>query len=290
MKKIFLNYSDQAFLKQQSFSSKMAKIFGGFDRIFSFTREDIGNEFYINNKAILDKKRGGGYWLWKPYFIQKTLKKLNFGDYLFYSDSGVCFLKSVDGLIDSLENEGQDVMGFELPLIECQWTKKEVFLNLNMDFEKYKNSNQILASFILIKKTKFSVNFFDEFLLASSNQVNLTDELEKNVKQSNLFLEHRHDQSIFSLLYKKYNLIPFKDPTQIGKYPRGYSDCIDDNVEQDKLVTLSNGRMFHERTSLRGDYSEILFHYRNKPPYKSYLRYRIKKFLYKISLFKGLVR
>ena len=44
-----------------------------FDHCFSFSKEDIEEEFYQANSKILDQKRGAGYWLWKPYFIFDVL-------------------------------------------------------------------------------------------------------------------------------------------------------------------------------------------------------------------------
>ena len=45
--------------------------------------------FYSENKAILDLARGAGYWLWKPFIISETLKEMEEGDCLIYSDSGI---------------------------------------------------------------------------------------------------------------------------------------------------------------------------------------------------------
>ncbi len=135
-------------------------------------------------------------------------------------------------------------MGFELPLIEKQWTKKELFLNMGCDKKEYFESNQIMASYILIKKSDFSVKFFQEYLEYGCNEINISDKYDKSIQQDKIFIDHRHDQSIFSLLYKKYKLKPFKDATQIGKYPRGYSASWEDDFVVDRLYTLSNGRLF----------------------------------------------
>ena len=201
--KYYINYSDKVFKKQQDFSLLMAVKKGKFDKIIGYSREDIDEKFHEESKNILDQSKGGGYWLWKPYFIKKTLEKLNNSDYLFYSDSGAFFLKNVDILIEELEKYNQDIMGFELPLIESQWTKKELFINMGCANEMYSKTNQVCASYILIRKTKFSVDFFDQYLKYGCNEVNITDSYDDNIEQDENFIDHRHDQSIFSLLYKK---------------------------------------------------------------------------------------
>ena len=79
--KIFINYSDNKYRKQQKFALKMAKYLGGFDKEIAFNPSNIDAKFFQKYRNILEQKKGGGYWLWKPYFILKTLNDLNEGDY-----------------------------------------------------------------------------------------------------------------------------------------------------------------------------------------------------------------
>jgi hypothetical protein len=282
--KFYINYSDKAFEAQQNFALKMAKLRGGFDNIMGYSREDIDQEFYEQNGHILDQPRGGGYWLWKPYLINKKLSEVNDGDYLFYSDSGAFFLKNVDMLIEELEKYDQDIMGFELPLIESQWTKKELFINMDCTDEMYSETNQVSASYILIRKTKFSVDFFDQYLKYGCDEINITDSY-NNIAQDQSFIEHRHDQSIFSLLYKRNSLRAFKDPSQLGKYPGRYGGSLKNDFEINKLYTLNNGRFFRQ-LSYKENYSMILFHNRRDRPLAGYLKFYIKMFLCNFGLLK----
>lgn len=287
--KIFINYSDNKYRKQQKFALKMAKYLGGFDKEIAFNPSNIDAKFFQKYRNILEQKKGGGYWLWKPYFILKTLNDLNEGDYLFYSDAGGFFLKSVDILIDELKKSKQDIMGFELPLIESQWTKRELFLNMNCDENYYYESNQILASFMLIKKSEVSVAFVNEYLEYSKNEINITDRL--NIKQGDDFIEHRHDQSIFSLLYKKHKYIAFKDPSQLGKHPRSYSASrAAYGFEIGKVYVLDNKRKFRIN-KYNETYSSVLFlNKRNPRPIFSFLKYKLKEVLYWFKLYNGMVR
>jgi hypothetical protein len=286
--KYYINYADDAFKYKQNFSLKMAKAKGGFDDVIGYIRGDIDKEFYKKNKKILDQPRGGGYWLWKSYFINKKLVELNDGDYLFYSDSGAFFLKNIDILIETLKKSNQDIMAFELPLIEKQWTKKELFINMNCDNDIYKNSNQIMAGFHLIRKTDFTINFYQEYLELSSVEINITDKRNNKVQQCDAFVDHRHDQSIFSLLYKKYNLKPFKDPTQYGKYPRGYGGSKEKYPKDNSLVLLKNGRLFMSK-KYEEKYENIIFLHRLENPIIGLVKYKLKELLYKLKLYNGLV-
>lgn len=281
-KKIYINYSSNNYVWKRRFAFLMALFNGRFDRVQTFSVKDIDDNFQRENINILSKKRGAGYWLWKPYIILKSLRELRNGDYLLYADAGAFMLKKVDILIEELELYNQDIMGFELPLIEEQWTKRELFTNMDCDFERYKNSNQIHASIQLVKKNDFSVNFYESYLRYAQSEINITDDFDPAFEQSTKFIEHRHDQSIFSLLYKKNNLKPFKDPTQWGQSPEGYAGCAHEIFEPNKLYELANGRLFRYHRYPQ-NYELILYHNRSENPLKSYARYIKNTFLENIS-------
>lgn len=57
---------------------------------------------------------------------------------IFYSKN---IRKNVDLLINELKSANQDIMEFQIPLIELQWTKTELFKNMNCMDEFYKASN-----------------------------------------------------------------------------------------------------------------------------------------------------
>lgn len=213
-KMVLINYSDKAYLKSQKKNSKTGLKIGGFCKAISYSCDDIDSEFGKKNAKILSMKRGGGYWLWKPYFIKKTLDSLEWNEYLFYSDSGSYFIDSIHHIKEVVE---QDIVPFELQYIEKKWTKRDAFLLMGCDSPKYSETKQRMASFSLWKKTQFSVDFVNEWLTLSQDERLITD-LGNTLGQENYngFVEHRHDQSIFSLLTKKYNLQAYRNPSQFG--------------------------------------------------------------------------
>ena len=71
----YINYASGNFLKSQKYSLNNALKLGCVDEVFSYTFSDIDTKFHNDNKEILNNKKGGGYWLWKPYFILKSLNK-----------------------------------------------------------------------------------------------------------------------------------------------------------------------------------------------------------------------
>ena len=214
---VLINYADLKFEAEQKRNSASGKRIGGFKEVFSYGPKDIDADFYSKNKNILSQERGGGYWLWKPYFIHKQLKQLSLGDYLFYSDSGSYFIRSIEPLIKSLESSGQDIMPFDTVFKERAWTKRDVFLTLDCDKPEFAESNQRGATFVLFKKSQFSIDFVDEWLALAQDERLITD-IENALGEPNYdgFEEHRHDQSIYSLLSKKKKLQVFRNPGQRG--------------------------------------------------------------------------
>ena len=265
-----INFGNRDFLQQQYFSALLGKIHGKFNKVICYSPKHLDSDFIEKNINIFNMTRGFAYWLWKPYLILKTLNAVSYGDWVVYSDSGSFFLKSVKNIINEIEKFNQDVVGFELPLIERQWTKKELFLSMGCDDNFFKDSNQIHASIQVIKKSKFSLGFYEEYLNIAQSVMNLTDQCDLTVDPDPLFIEHRHDQSIFSLLYKKNKLVAFKDPTQYGDDPFSYAACAIEKLPPNILHQLPNGRLFRYH-NFDQKYGTVIYQYRRAAPFRTYI-------------------
>ena len=127
--KVLINYANDRFRRSQALNSSTGLEVAGFDKVVSCSPQDIDPGFYEANQAILRETRGNGYWLWKPYFIKQALDAVHDGDYVFYSDSGSYFLRSIDPLIQVGVEGRQDLICFQLHgLIEQEWTKRDAFV------------------------------------------------------------------------------------------------------------------------------------------------------------------
>ena len=82
----------------------MSAINNGIDHIMMYKRRDIDPEFYQKNKHILDLPAGDGLWLWKPYFILKTMDIAPEGSLIIYADSPVIFKNPITPFINHLKN------------------------------------------------------------------------------------------------------------------------------------------------------------------------------------------
>lgn len=213
---VCINYANERYEKAQSLNSMTAKKVGKADKVISYHPEDIDPAFREEHKDILSLERGDGYWLWKPYFIYKTLSILNEGDILVYSDSGSYYINSVRHLINTMNAAKLDIMPFTLHTPEYLYTKRDAFILMGCDEPEYVNSFQRLASFQVIRKTDYSISFVKDWLNFACDARIITDTVSTLGENYPDFIDNRHDQSIFSLLSKKYGLPGFRDPSQFG--------------------------------------------------------------------------
>lgn len=203
LNKYFLTYSDQKYEKNRQ---KLLEIGKNKFICVPLSPKDIGTDFFIKNYKILTKERGIGYWLWKPYIILETLKKIKYGDHIFYLDSGDIFNPSITSYMDTklLINDIVLVPGVHP---QRKYTKRDCFHYMNCDTEEYWNFIQVEAGIILLKKTDFTLKFINEWLSFCEDERILTDIPNTSGKQNFYeFIDHRHDQSILSNLAKKYNI------------------------------------------------------------------------------------
>lgn len=214
--KILINYADNNYIKTQRINSFTGRYIAGFDKVFSFGPQDIDSTFYTNNSKIFSINRGNGLWLWKPYLIDKVLSQANEGDIIFYCDSGSFFLRSIDPLIESMSKE--DIWVSDIPLIEQCFTKEICFKDLNCNEDKYRLSNQIQATFFMVRCSDKSKKFVKKWLNLCCEYKLISPQISKRNCRKCLtdFIAHREDQSLLSLLIKKEGITPHRDPSQRG--------------------------------------------------------------------------
>ena len=90
-------------------------------------------------------------------------------------------------------------------------TKRDCFLLMGLDDEKYYRDIQCAAGYVFLRKNNFTMNFVKEWLKYSTDPRALTDQSnELGESNTSVFTHHRHDQSIYSLLISKYNVNKIK--------------------------------------------------------------------------------
>ena len=206
----FLVYNDGT---HDSYLNKLlhsVKTYGAEFKIIIFDKKSIDKEFLTKHDDILKCHRGGGYWLWKSYIINETLKTINDGDIVFYLDSTYYFIDNfTDFCFDSLKTSDFVVWKNkpnESTYYMKNWCKMDVITKFNMfDTVFTNNAEDCWGGALLIKKTGKTVEYIKEWLDICCDYENISDYPSK-LPNSSLFQEHRHDQSLLSIIIHKYNI------------------------------------------------------------------------------------
>ncbi len=207
----FITYGNEKFSSSRERIIKEAAQMGIFNGIIKgYSEVDIDEDFKQTVKGAIHSDRGGGYWIWKPYIIHKTMKMLNDNDYLVYTDAGSRLNRSgVDRLKEYIEmikpDTGKSILAMELSgFKESVWTTSEIFNYFEVD-DNIKNSSQIIATVVILRKSPESMNMIDKWLeTALKKPLMFTDHYNHEAKRLNPeFRDNRHDQSIFSIILKQ---------------------------------------------------------------------------------------
>lgn len=197
--------SDNMTISQEALTVSAYKY--GIDHVISYGRKDIDDNFYLTNKEIFDAERGAGYWLWKPYIINKTINKLNEGDILIYSDAGVRLISDPKAIIHRMDDF---IFLFSNGWPHVEWCKADVIdkilgklfpLTSPYDLISFK---QVQASVIFFKVCDATKRFVKEWLLWCQMPGFIDDSPSKEPNYPT-FAEHRHDQAILTCLQIKHN-------------------------------------------------------------------------------------
>ena len=175
----------------------------------------------IHREFISKNKRGYGYWLWKPLVILDMMNKYEKDSIIIYADAGCEIIKTdstvklFNKYIEDVKTHPSHILGFVIGYTECAWTKNDLFNYLDTT-NNDKNSNQICAGIQILLNNERNKKLMEEWLhIMTINNYHYVDDSPSIIKNHIKFKEHRHDQSVFSLLRKKYGFCPEKCHSRI---------------------------------------------------------------------------
>jgi len=165
------------------------------------------HQFWANHGTFIStNKRGYGYWLWKSYIIKKTMENMADNDILLYLDCGCELgLNRKDKLLECINIVKNDKIVGTTTCVERDWNKMDLIEKLGMNKSEYLDTAQRQGGtnlFLVCKETRLLVNEWYELCCDYHN----IDDSASILPNFECFREHRHDQAIFSLLTKKYNI------------------------------------------------------------------------------------
>lgn len=218
MRARFVTYASSGFEQNARLLCDSARR-SGFHQAEVLGPEDIANtEFSRRNTGILSMKRGGGYWLWKPFLIRQCVKHLTDGEALLYSDAGRSayygFTRFPAALLRATaQSERGFITGVAIPHLGPirKWTKRDCLRIMGADSLTMYDKPIVQATWSVWTKTLPALDFLDEWLRYSEDPRCITDAANV-LGENNLpgFVDHRHDQSICSILSHQLSA-PFLD-------------------------------------------------------------------------------
>ena len=210
--------------------ARQAKGIDIFDNIFMFTEHDLPIDFKEHFKdKLIPGSIGYGYWSWKPEVILMALDKIQDGDCLLYIDVG-CHLngRGKQRLLEYFKILEQEEIGivafkaiqptednsslvydgrklFDQP--NYRWIKGDLFNYFGMkDNPSVVNDQAVGAGIILIKNSDRAIRIIKEWQQIILHHFNLLDDTPSISANFAGFIEHRHDQAIWTLLCLKHRV------------------------------------------------------------------------------------
>jgi hypothetical protein len=199
MKTILTTYADHRMTKSQMLCGQSA-LKNGVHVVWANNPDTIDKSFVRHNADIFKHERGAGYWIWKPWIIYNSLLQLEEGDILIYADSGVEFVCSVQHIIDRMD---ENVFLFTNTHPNHHWTKRYVLDQMCRNWERMYPADepwpQVQASVMFFRVCNETKEFVKRWLLFCQ-MPGYIDDSSGPCGEYPFYQDHRHDQSIISIL------------------------------------------------------------------------------------------
>jgi hypothetical protein len=183
--------------------------------------KEIG--FYDEHKIFINENpRGYGLWLWKPTILLNAIKMFPEVQLILYLDMG-CELqfntfskqRFQEYCRIALESGG---LGFELQSFEKDWTSSHTLKRMGAISTL---QNQVMGTVFIIANNNEGVNFLESWdrALKEDQYESLTGRPSSDSKTDEI--NHRHDQSVLSILWHRSNFATIPDETY---WPSRFTD------------------------------------------------------------------
>lgn len=215
-RKLFLTYGHNCCNSSKVRAVENAISNGKLDIAEALDLSALSMSFQISHQKQLRMRKGAGYWLWKAYIILEALVyKLNDGDLLIYHDAGMYLIDDVGPLLKLCEDVKPSILTFSLGYPERKYSKRDAFVLMGMDDPIVYAAGQAqrLANLIVAMKNCESMQYFMEYL-AYTMDLRISGDQPNVMGKADFdnFVGNRHDQTVHSLLSKKWGILEVRDP------------------------------------------------------------------------------
>jgi len=208
-----------------------------FDKIIVYTEKDFDQDFLNKYQNLMKNNIGYGFWIWKSYFVKKTFDIMNNGDILIYADAGCSIINTLESskkfkiYLNLVKTHPSGSLGFQMDIPEELYTKSLIFKELDINFDghsdEFRKSGQLVGGIFFLCKCPKSIELVESFY-TQSQKIDLIDNTFDMNKEISEFKAPRNDQSIFSILRKKFGSLLIPDSTWFPNFntPEAFTNPI----------------------------------------------------------------
>lgn len=171
-----------------------------FDSANLFTPAHIDSKFTEAHMETFSYKRGAGYWLWKPFIIQKSLNQLRDNDILLYLDAGVLLRKPAE-YFKELAQKNEITLWREYSKYPSNnyWVDEKVWLSVVGSGNGY-HEPHFWAGAILIRNSRTTRSLINNWLELCTKPNLLHPDSSIDYMFNGELIGHRHDQSLLNCI------------------------------------------------------------------------------------------
>lgn len=196
-----ITYSNELCTISRMKCAESARKFGA-DMVYEYEPHNIDTFFKANNEKTLSGERGAGYWLWKPYFVNRAIQHCDDDDILVYCDAGVEIITNLNEIVKVMD---QDMFLFCNGHQHCHWVKADILKAILHRDTIEDHYQQVQASLIFFRVNDYTRRFLKEWLLFCQLP-GLIDDSPSVIPNHKEFAENRYDQAILCTLAIRDNL------------------------------------------------------------------------------------
>jgi hypothetical protein len=220
----FITFGNQKFVQCRARIVREAQSTGVFHVCKAYNDQILRQDtaFWRKHGDFLERNpRGYGYWLWKPYIICKELEDMKDDEVLVYADSGCAFQPQQKAkLLEHIQRVRDDPNGmflYHMPVHTLHmWSKQYSLDRLNKDGKVDIELPICVAGILYLRKCNFTTDLMNQWKNTIETDPALVTDVLTGRENPN-FKEHRHDQTVLSLLARRAGVNMLLDDT----YPVG---------------------------------------------------------------------
>ena len=182
---------------------------GYFDEVVVYRQENLPAPPPLR-QFMQTHPRGYGFWIWKSLALRDVMAKAGPDDVVFYADAG-CGISTAPAARARFAEWIRDVrthpshrLSLQMDHMEETWTKADLFAFMGCDEGRFRKTGQHVGGIQAYLNTPENRAFLREHTrIASAENFHFISDEPSEIPNAATFREHRHDQSILSLLYKR---------------------------------------------------------------------------------------